>query len=134
MTPFKLALAIVLLAGPVAAKAPAIACPANLRPATSAELVFAGADGPKTPVNEADWRAFVSREVTPRFPDSLAVSDVYGQGGQGPFARQPAKAVLLVLTGAERERDKVHAIRDAYRELYRGDRVMLFETPACVAF
>ncbi len=134
MTPFKFALALALLAGPVAAKAPSIVCPANLRAATSAELVFAGADGARSPVNEADWRAFVSREVKPRFPDSLAVSDVYGQGGQGPFARQPAKAVLLVFTGAERERDKVHAIRDAYRDLNRGDRVMLFETPACVSF
>lgn len=131
MTPFKLVLGLALFAGPLAAQA---ACPANLRSATSAELVFAGAQGEKTPVNEADWRAFVSREVTPRFPGSLAVSDVYGEGGKGPFARQPAKAVLLVLTGAERERDKVHAIRDAYRALNRGDKVMLFETPACVGF
>ncbi len=131
MKPFTVALGLALLAGPVAAKAPSIACPANLQPATSAELFFGGSGAG---IPDADWSAFVSREVTPRFPGSLSVSDVYGQGGHGPFAREPARAVLLVLTGAERERDKVHAIRDAYRNRFRHDQVILLEAPACVSF
>jgi hypothetical protein len=136
MTPLKLALAFSLLAvpalaAPAAGKAAPGACPASLRPATSAEIVFSG-DGPG--VSYSDWRAFVDSEVTPRFPASLPVSDVYQEGGKGPFARQPARAVLVVLTGAERERDKVHAIRDAYRDRFRHQQAVVLEAPACVAF
>jgi hypothetical protein len=131
MTPLKLAFALALVAAPALAKTAPAACPANLRPATSAEIVFSG-DGPG--VSYADWRAFVDSEVAPRFPGSLPVSNVYQAGGKGPFARQPARAVLVVLTGAERERDKVHAIRDAYRDRFRHQQAVVLESPACVGF
>src|SRR5580658_7515322 len=37
------------------------------------------ADQPDKGVSEAQWRAFLDKEVTPRFPDGLSVVDVYGQ-------------------------------------------------------
>lgn len=136
MKPLKLAIAFSLLAAPALANpamaktAPA-ACPASLHPATSAEIVFSGDEAV---VSYADWRAFVDSEVMPRFPASLPTSDVYQAGGKGPFTRQQARAVLLVLTGADRERDKVHAIRDAYRDRFRHQQAVILESPACVAF
>src|SRR5579872_2119619 len=36
-------------------------------------------DRPEQGVSEADWRGFLDREVTPRFPNGLSVLDVYGQ-------------------------------------------------------
>ena len=45
------------------------------------------ADRPEQGISEAEWRAFLDREVTPRFPAGLSVLDVYGQwqgrGGSG---------------------------------------------------
>ncbi|MBS0412052.1 MAG: DUF3574 domain-containing protein [Proteobacteria bacterium] len=131
MKPLKLAFAMSLLAAPALAKTAPAACPASLHPATSAEIVFSGDEAV---VSYADWRAFVDSEVMPRFPASLPVSDVYQAGGKGPFARQQARAVLVVLTGADRERDKVHAIRDAYRDRFRHQQAVILESPACVAF
>ncbi|HET6782494.1 MAG TPA: DUF3574 domain-containing protein, partial [Pseudoxanthomonas sp.] len=38
------------------------------------------ADRPQAePISEAQWRAFLDKEVTPRFPDGLTVFDAYGQ-------------------------------------------------------
>ena len=38
------------------------------------------ADRPQAgPISEVQWRAFLDREVTPRFPDGLTVFDAYGQ-------------------------------------------------------
>ncbi len=43
-------------------------------------LLWAGpADESKKGISEADWRDFLDREVTPRFPSGLSVVDVYGQ-------------------------------------------------------
>src|SRR3954469_22345925 len=37
------------------------------------------ADHPDQGISEAQWREFLDREVTPRFPDGLSVADIYGQ-------------------------------------------------------
>src|SRR5689334_13609346 len=37
------------------------------------------ADHPEQGVSESDWRTFLDREVTPRFPSGLSVVDLYGQ-------------------------------------------------------
>ena len=37
------------------------------------------ADHPENGVSEAQWRDFLDKEVTPRFPSGLSVVDVYGQ-------------------------------------------------------
>lgn len=137
MTPLKLALAIALLAGPVAAKSAApTACPADLHTATTAELYFGRDIGQEVGVSEEDWRGFLQTEVSTRFPDGLSVSDVFGQwrGPKGEFVREPSKAVLLVLAGANDENAKLRAIRDAYKRRFHQDSVMLIERTACVSF
>jgi hypothetical protein len=37
------------------------------------------ADHPEQGISETEWRNFLDREVTPRFPAGLSVVDVYGQ-------------------------------------------------------
>lgn len=136
MTALKLAPVVVLglgllATGPVAARTAAPACPANLHPATSAEIVLTG---PAAAVSQADWRAFVAREVEPRFPGSLTADHVYADAAGSPFAQVPAHTVLVLLTGADRERDGVHAIRDAWREQFHDAKADVIEAPACVGF
>ena len=142
MTPLKLALALALLAGPVAAKssAPAVtaapACAADLHRATTAELYFGRNIGQEVGVSDEDWRGFLESEVSNRFPAGLSVSDVFGQwrGPKGEFVREPSKAVLLVLAGAADENGKLRAIRDAYKRRFHQDSVLLIERTACVSF
>lgn len=127
-----LVLAISLLAaGSAAARTPAPACPAGLHPAISAEIILTG---PVPLISQADWRGFVEREVEPRFPGSLTTDHVYADAARSPFARVPAHSVLVLLTGADRERDGVHAIRDAWRDQFHDAKADIIESPACIGF
>src|SRR3974390_3310230 len=47
-------------------------------------------DQPGQGISEAEWRDFLDREVTPRFPAGLSVLDVYGQW-QGKNATGPSR-------------------------------------------
>lgn len=128
---------IALLAAAVcAAAAPASACPEGLRPAETAQLFFGRSMGEMGEVSDADWRAFVDAEVSPRFPDGLTVSDVYGQwkSPAGDFVREDSKALFVVLAGAPGERQRLELIRDAYKRRFHQQSVLLVEQKACVAF
>ena len=112
------------------------ACPAGLRPATTAEIFF-GRDMPGTGhVSDADWSRFVDAEVMPRFADGLSVDDVYGQFRErnGPFVRQASKALLIVLTGAPGEHQSLDQVREAYKQRFHQQPGMVVEQPACIAF
>jgi hypothetical protein len=109
------------------------ACPVGLHPATTAEVYFGGDIGQ---VSDADWRQFVGAEVKPRFPDGLAASDVYGQwqNSKGAFVREQTMALFLVLNGDPGERERIDLLRDAYKQRFRQDSVVVVDQQACIAF
>jgi len=111
-------------------------CPTGLRPATTAEVFFGEdlADGGQ--VTEGDWRAFLASEISPRFPNGLTVSDVYGQwrGPKGAFVREPSKALFIVFAGAPEEQRRLDLVRDAYKRQFHQQSVLLVEQRACVSF
>ena len=76
--------------------------PAQVSGWIRSELYFAvGNEDGSDNIDEASWREFLDREVTPRFPDGLTVIDGYGQWRfreQGRLVRQRCK-VLVVLRG-----------------------------------
>ena len=129
-----LTLGVALLAG--AAVAAPRACPAGLHHATTAELYFGRAVEGAGDVTDADWHDFVDREVTPRFPDGLSVSDVYGQwrDPKGQLVREASKAVFIVLTDAPAEARNLDLVRAAYKQRFHQQSVMVVEQPACVGF
>jgi hypothetical protein len=120
------------------AAAPAFAatgsCPQGLHAAATAEVFFGQDLSNGRVVSYADWRAFLTTEVDPRFPGGLA-ADVYAedQGGKRDFQRQRSEAVFLVLTGAPDERQRLDLVRDAYSRRFHTDPVVLIEQRACVA-
>jgi len=120
------------------AAAPAIAaigsCPQGLHAATTAEVFFGQDLSDGRMVSYADWRAFLTSEVRPRFPGILA-ADVYAEGpaGKRDFQRQRSEAVFLVLTGAPDERQRLDLVRDDYSHRFHTDSVLLIEQKACVA-
>ena len=128
----------VVIAAAFAAEAAAAAprCPAGLRPATTAEVFFGQDIAGGGEVSDADWRGFLSTEVSPRFPDGLTVADVYGQwrGPKGSFVREPSKALFIVLGHRGDDQRRLELVRDAYKRQFRQDSVLLVEERACVSF
>jgi hypothetical protein len=112
------------------------ACAPGLHEAATAELFFGRDIGASLSVTEADWARFVDEEVTPRFPAGVTVADERGQwrGAAGVLVREPAKALLLVLTGAADEQPKIAALRAAYKARFHQQSVLLVEREACVSF
>ncbi|HEY2177587.1 MAG TPA: DUF3574 domain-containing protein [Caulobacteraceae bacterium] len=124
--------ALALLAGGAEARP---ACPAGLHPVTTAELFF-GLDDAGVLITEVDWKAFVDREVTPRFPAGLTVWDARGQwrNEAGSVTREPAKVMLIVLVGQTDARARLAAVIQAYKARFHQRSVLLTEHLDCVSF
>jgi hypothetical protein len=102
------------------------------------ELYFGlGLEGTATGVDEAGWRAFLDKEVTPRFPDGLSVVDVYGQWqgkGQPRPERLRSKMILLAYPDTPAHRADVEAIRAAWKAKTGDQSVLRITQPAEVSF
>jgi hypothetical protein len=93
-------------------------------------------------VTEAKWRAFLDKEVTPRFPSGLSVIDVYGQwmsaGAQIRANARPERIrskMLVIDYPATPENDaKVEAIRVAWKRLTGDQSVLKVTQSADVSF
>jgi hypothetical protein len=127
-------LALTLLGGCASLRAPA--CPAGQSRATLAQLMFGRAMADGGQVSEADWRAFLDEEVTPRFPDGLTVVDAGGQwrSRAGVIGKEPSKVLMLVLPGGRDEAARIEAVREAYKARFRQESVLLITQPVCAAF
>jgi hypothetical protein len=95
------------------------------------------ADEPGKGISESAWRAFLDKEVTPRFPDGLSVIDVYGQW-QGKQETTPerirTKLLIIDYPDVQENRDKIEAIRTAWKRLTGDQSVMRVTAPADVSF
>lgn len=95
------------------------------------------ADEPDKGVSEARWREFLDKEVTPRFPDGLSVVDVYGQwqGKKSP-APEKIRSKLLIIDypDSQANRDKVDAIRTAWKTITHDQSVLRVTQPVDVSF
>ena len=71
----------------------------------SSTLGLAPRDDPKQGIGEAEWRAFLDREVTPRFPSGLSVLDVYGQWqGKNEHAPERLRSKMLIIDYPDTDR------------------------------
>jgi hypothetical protein len=95
------------------------------------------ADRPQQGINDAKWRDFLDREVTPRFPDGLSVADLYGQWqgkGQAAPERLRSKVLIIDYPDTQENRDKIDAIRAAWKKMTGDQSVMRVTEPADVSF
>jgi hypothetical protein len=95
------------------------------------------ADHPEQGMSEAVWRAFLDKEVTPRFPDGLSVLDLYGQW-QGKNQTSPerlrTKMLIIDYPDTAENRAKIDAIRSAWKQKTGDQSVMRVTEPADVSF
>jgi hypothetical protein len=102
------------------------------------ELYFGlGAVDSPTGVDEAAWRVFIDKEVTPRFPAGLTVIDGYGQWqgeGQATPERLRSKIVVLLHPDTATQRTAIEAIRSAWKARTGDQSVLRVTQPAEVSF
>ncbi len=96
------------------------------------------ADRPQDePISEERWRAFLDKEVTPRFPDGLTVFDAYGQwlfrGAPQPNRLRTKVLVILHEDSAQRRAD-IEAIRLAWKQATGHQSVLWSRQPVEVSF
>jgi formylmethanofuran dehydrogenase subunit E len=132
---------VALLGGALAACATppkatvASGCGPGERPAEVAQLFFGRNIGDKPGVSEADWDAFLDRELVSRFPEGLSVIDTAGvwRGKDGVAVHELGKAVVIVLSGAPGENDRITAVTEAYKARFSQDSVLTSRSRSCVA-
>ncbi len=95
------------------------------------------ADHPEQGISETEWRDFLDREVTPRFPAGLSVEDVYGQWlgkGRAAPSRLRSKVLIILYAGTEENRAGIEAIRAAWKQKTGHQSVLRVTQPADVSF
>lgn len=88
-------------------------------------------------ITEAQWRAFLDKQVTPRFPDGLTVFDAYGQwlfrGAKEPN-RLRTKVLVVLHENTPQRRADIEAIRLAWKEATGHQSVLWAQLAVEVSF
>jgi hypothetical protein len=119
------------------AQALAIVCHGAQRPGQIAELLFGRDIGNHVGVSEAAWMRFVAREITPRFPDGLTITNAIGQWRDPASARvvrEPSKRVEIALPGRADDESRLDAIVAAYKRRFHQHSVGVIVQSACISF
>jgi len=132
-----LAAIILALAWSASANAQSSECRSGQQPRQVAELLFGRKIGDRLGVSEAQWRRFVDREISLRFPDGLTVLDAQGEWrdtARGTIVHEPSKLVEIVLPGKPDDIDALNRIAQAYKSRFRQQSVGIVLRAACVSF
>jgi hypothetical protein len=127
MVALRLLPALLLLAAP----AYAFDCKPPSREMQRTELLFGAGS-----ISETAWRNFLSKEVTPRFPDGLTALEGYGQwkAPDGKIAKERSRILLLWHASDANSDAAIDAIRGAYKKKFYQQSVMRVEGEDCVSF
>lgn len=109
------------------------ACTAPLKPALEIELYFGRDRQGGGEVSEAEWAAFLTDSVTPRFPDGLSVLNVEGQAREpsGRIVRERTKLLVVVVFDSPAHQGRVREIVEAYNSRFGQHGVFRSEHPVC---
>jgi hypothetical protein len=132
---------------------PVASSPASVAPTLSGDAAHPGQTkdwvdtklyfglGPVEPagkgVSESQWRDFLDKEVTPRFPAGLSVVDVYGQWqGKNQHAPERLRSKMLIIDypDIQENRDKIEAIRTDWKQRTGDQSVLRVTEPVDVSF
>jgi Protein of unknown function (DUF3574) len=119
------------------ASAEPAACRGAERPREMAELIFGRRIGKDGIVAEAAWQRFVAREIIPRFADGLTIIAANGQWRDPAtrrISREPATLVIIAMPGGGDDHERLVAISEAYKKLFRQRSVGIIVHAACVSF
>jgi hypothetical protein len=111
-------------------------CRPGAAPLARLELLFGMGKKEGGEVSDAEWRAFLDAEVSPRFPDGLMVLTGYGQwrDSEGGRAREKSRVIEIWYRPAADSDAKIEAIRVAYKARFAQESVMRVDGVSCVSF
>ncbi len=112
-------------------------CPAGQERMQAVELLFGRNTNHGGLVSEAEWKAFLAREITPRFPDGLTTFDAAGQWrdpARNVTVHEPSKVVLIVHRNDPQAQLRLSAIAEAYKRRFRQRSVGIVARPVCASF
>jgi len=114
---------------------PPAPCRAEAKLMARLELFF-GASRRGTPVSIKNWKSFVDREITPRFPDGLSIVEAQGQwrNAAGRLTHEPSHLVLIYYAPEAASDAKIEAIRSAYKTQFQQESVLRADSLSCVSF
>lgn len=77
-------------------------------------------------ISETEWQLFLSRVITPRFPEGLTVVDAYGQylNKQGKLNREKTKVVILIYQNSQAKNQSIEEIISNYKQNFRQESVL----------
>ncbi len=103
----------------------------------SPSFYSAATSGATTGVSESAFARFVARELSPRFPDGLTITDATGQWrdpADGRLVHEAAKQVEIVLPGNADDEARLEAVVTAYKREFHQHSVGVIVQSACVSF
>lgn len=131
-----IAFALSACAGVAAPQAGAPAC--TVGEAMVETQLFFGLSKPKGgTVSARAWRAFVAREITPRFPEGFSVIDGAGYWRDGTTQRtisEKSKVVVRLHPPSAEADAAIGAIVEAYRREFEQEAVLRVDRPVCAQF
>ncbi len=142
MRRFLLALLAMLLALSACAGTPPVSAPAACPLAGQTrqvriELYFGLTRPHGGAITPSEWREFVSREVTPRFPDGLSEIAADGQWRDrvsDRIGREASRILLLVAPDTPDVTARVGELRMLYRRMFDQQAVGVVSMPVCAGF
>ncbi len=112
-----------------------VTCPSSARSMIRLELLFGRGKPDGTSVTDAEWKAFLDKEVTPLFPDGLTVLEGYGQWRDGTTVKSEETIVLVIWhASAVGDEAKIDSVRTAYKQRFQQQSVMRVDGASCVSF
>lgn len=102
-----------------------------------AELFFGRDIAGRTPLSEAEWRAFAAEFVTPNFPDGFTAFDAEGQWRNpetGAVSSEPTKVLLVAAPRSSDLAPRLSSVIEAYKARFRQQSVGILTRDSCAAF
>ena len=100
------------------------------------ELYFGRDKSDGTVVSDDDWKEFLEREVTPRFPDGFTTLDGSGQyrDKSGKIVRESSKVLVFLYAKKDQKAasSRIDEIRAAYCKTFSQESVLRLDFPAAV--
>ena len=117
-------------------RAGAPVCPDGTERMAEYRLFFGRSKQGVEVVDDAAWRAFLEKEVTPRFPGGLTVLDASGQwrdAARTPV-RERTKLVLILAEPGPGGMRRTKEIAEAYKRAFGQESVLRVIGTACASF
>jgi hypothetical protein len=101
------------------------------------ELYFGSLKPDQSMVTDQEFRRFVNRVVTPRFPDGLTLLKGRGQfkNSAGVIIREESRVLILFYPPQQLDANKnIQDIRDAYKSEFQQESVLRVDSFSLVSF